>query len=155
MIIVITQTIGLAFLPAPHAAFAYEPAVFGHQPAAQKDLLGPALDFKSFKWFIVNTVKAVFVGDDSLPFRVEDYHISVSANAQISLVGQSHHLGRIGGKKLHEFPAGDFSGAYTVGPQQGQPILYSGTAVGDIGKVGAFFLRYLISSDQGAEVRNN
>ncbi len=76
---------------------------FGHQPAAQKDLLGPSLDFKSFKWFIVNAVKAVFVSDDSLPFRVEDYHISVSANAQISLVGQSHHFGRIGGKSSTNF----------------------------------------------------
>ena len=60
MIIVITQAVGLAFLPASHAAFAYKPAVFGHQPAAQKDLLGPSLDFKSFKWFIVNAVKDLY-----------------------------------------------------------------------------------------------
>lgn len=103
MIIVITQAVGLAFLPASHAAFAYKPAVFGHQPAAQKDLLGPSLDFKSFKWFIVNAVKAVFVSDDSLPFRVEDYHISVSANAQISLLGSPTTLAGLAAKSSTNF----------------------------------------------------
>ena len=49
VIVVVTQAIGLAFLPAPHAGLAYKSAVLGCQTAAQEDLLRPALDFKAFK----------------------------------------------------------------------------------------------------------
>lgn len=98
VIIIITQAVGLAFLPFSPSLSANEHTILGHQPAAQIYLFRASLDFKSFKWLIINSMKAVLVGNHALPFRVEDDNVRISAHPQFAFAGKPHHLGGIGCK---------------------------------------------------------
>ena len=98
VIIIVAQAVGPAFLPLSLAAFAYEYTFLGYQPAAQIHLLRTALDIESFKWLIINSMKAVLVGDDAFPVWVEDDNVRVSPHPQLAFAGKPHHLGGIGCK---------------------------------------------------------